>query len=216
MLLTITTTHRPATDLGHLLHTSPERLQSFPLPFGQAHVFYPEASDERCTAAFLLDVDPVGLIRRGVKFPRLDQYVNDRPYVASSFLSVAISRVFTTALAGKSKARPELAEAALPLQARIIYGPEYTEPANLERLRPGGWAESSHSQRASSRSGSKRSNDSSARSPSAGFTSACSVSWRSRASRSIRGCDHVSALSGIGRNAPNYRSSDPLRLHLRC
>jgi 3' terminal RNA ribose 2'-O-methyltransferase Hen1 len=119
MLLTITTTHRPATDLGHLLHKSPERLQSFSLPFGQAHVFYPEASDERCTAALLLDVDPVGLIRRGVKFPRLDQYVNDRPYVASSFLSVAISRVFTTALAGRSKARPELVEAALPLLAHL-------------------------------------------------------------------------------------------------
>jgi 3' terminal RNA ribose 2'-O-methyltransferase Hen1 len=119
MLLTISTTHKPATDLGHLLHKNPERLQSFSLPFGQAHVFYPEASDERCTAALLLDVDPIGLVRRGVRFPRLDQYVNDRPYVASSFLSVAIARVFTTALAGKSKARPELAEKALPLRAHL-------------------------------------------------------------------------------------------------
>jgi hypothetical protein len=90
MLLTITNTHPPATDLGHLLHKHPERLQSFSLPFGQAHVFYPEASEERCTAALMLEVDPIGLIRRGVRFPRLDQYVNDRPYVASSFLSVAI------------------------------------------------------------------------------------------------------------------------------
>jgi 3' terminal RNA ribose 2'-O-methyltransferase Hen1 len=119
MLLTITTTRRPATDLGHLLHKHPERLQSFPLPFGQAHVFYPEASEERCTAALLLDVDPVGLIRRGVRFPRLDQYVNDRPYVASSFLSVAIARVFNTALGGRSTTRPELPEEVLPLQARI-------------------------------------------------------------------------------------------------
>jgi hypothetical protein len=38
MLLTISTTHRPATDLGHLLHKNPQRLQSFPLPFGQAHI----------------------------------------------------------------------------------------------------------------------------------------------------------------------------------
>jgi hypothetical protein len=45
---------------------------------GQAHVFYPEVSDERCTAALMLDVDS-GLVRRGVRFPRLDQYVNDRP-----------------------------------------------------------------------------------------------------------------------------------------
>jgi 3' terminal RNA ribose 2'-O-methyltransferase Hen1 len=119
MLLTITTTHQPATDLGHLLHKHPERLQSFPLPFGQAHVFYPEASEERCTAALLLDVDPVGLIRRGVRFPRLDQYVNDRPYVASSFLSVAIARVFNTALAGRSSTRPELPEEVLPLHVHI-------------------------------------------------------------------------------------------------
>jgi 3' terminal RNA ribose 2'-O-methyltransferase Hen1 len=119
MLLTITTTRRPATDLGHLLHKHPERLQSFSLPFGQAHVFYPEASEERCTAALLLDVDPVGLIRRGVRFPRLDQYVNDRPYVASSFLSVAIARVFNTALGGRSSTRPELPEEVLPLHVRI-------------------------------------------------------------------------------------------------
>jgi hypothetical protein len=119
MLLTISSTRPPATDLGHLLHKHPQRLQSFPLPFGQAHVFYPEATDSRCTAALLLDVDPVGLIRRGVRFPRLDQYVNDRPYVASSFMSVAIARVFSTALAGKCTARPELPDEPLPLSARI-------------------------------------------------------------------------------------------------
>ncbi len=119
MLLTITTTRRPATDLGHLLHKHPERLQSFSLPFGQAHVFYSEAGEDRCTAALLLDVDPVGLIRRGVRFPRLDQYVNDRPYVASSFLSVAIARVFNTALAGRSSTRPELPDEVLPLHVRI-------------------------------------------------------------------------------------------------
>jgi 3' terminal RNA ribose 2'-O-methyltransferase Hen1 len=119
MLLTITTTRPPATDLGHLLHKHPERLQSFTLPFGQAHVFYPEASNASCTAAMLLDVDPVGLIRRGVRFPRLDQYVNDRPYVASSFLSVAIARVFNSALGGKCPARPELVDNVLPLRARM-------------------------------------------------------------------------------------------------
>jgi 3' terminal RNA ribose 2'-O-methyltransferase Hen1 len=119
MLLTITTTRPPATDLGHLLHKHPERLQSFALSFGQAHVFYPEATDANCTAALLLDVDPVGLIRRGVRFPRLDQYVNDRPYVASSFLSVAIARVFSSALAGKCSSRPELAQEVLPLRARV-------------------------------------------------------------------------------------------------
>jgi hypothetical protein len=63
MLLTITTTHRPATDLGYLLHKNPARVQSFPLSFGQAHVFYPQATEDRCTAGLLLDVDPVWLVR---------------------------------------------------------------------------------------------------------------------------------------------------------
>src|SRR3954447_9165354 len=108
MLLTLTLTRPPATDLGYLLHKHPERVQEFPLPFGAAHVFYPEATEERCTAALLLDVDPIGLIRRGVRFARLDHYVNDRPYVGSSFVSVALARVFHTAPAGKCTPRPEL------------------------------------------------------------------------------------------------------------
>ena len=123
MLLTLTLTRSPATDLGYLLHKHPERVQEFPLPFGAAHVFYPEVSDERCTAALLLDVDPVGLIRRGVRFARLDQYVNDRPYVASSFLSVALSRVFNTAMAGRCNDRPELPEQPLPLEAKLAVLP---------------------------------------------------------------------------------------------
>src|SRR5215813_14774267 len=100
MILELSTTHRPATDLGYLLHKNPARAQSFPLAFGKAHVFYPEASPERCTAALLLEVDPVGLVRGRQGPPgeggALEQYVNDRPYVASSFLSVAIARVFGT------------------------------------------------------------------------------------------------------------------------
>src|SRR5207249_9896551 len=92
-------TKPPATDLGYLLHKNPSRVQSFELSFGKAHVFYPEATENRCAAALLLDVDPVGLVRsrRGPagEGGLLDQYVNDRPYVASSFMSVAIARVFT-------------------------------------------------------------------------------------------------------------------------
>jgi hypothetical protein len=81
MLLTITTTHAPATDLGYLLHKNPAKCQAFELEFGQVHVFYPEATPERCMAAMLLDVDPVGMVRgkagsRGEGL--LDQYVNDR------------------------------------------------------------------------------------------------------------------------------------------
>ncbi len=127
MLLTITTSHEPATDLGYLLHKNPSRLHSFSLSFGQAHVFYPEATLERCTAALLLDVDPVGLVRNR-KGPAgeggtLEQYVNDRPYVASSFLSVAISRVLSSALGGRSKGRPELAATPIPLHATLSVVP---------------------------------------------------------------------------------------------
>jgi 3' terminal RNA ribose 2'-O-methyltransferase Hen1 len=98
VLLTLTTTHRPATDLGFLLHKHPERVQRFSLPFGAAHVFYPEASEERCTCALLMEVDPVGLVRRGRSSFALAEYVNDRPYVASSFLSVALVTVFKSAM----------------------------------------------------------------------------------------------------------------------
>src|SRR4051795_6561336 len=123
MLLTLTTTHAPATDLGYLLHKNPARPQAFDLAFGRAHVFYPEAGAGRCTAALLLDVDPVGLVRdrrgpAGEGFS-LRQYVNDRPYAASSFLSVAIAQVFGSALTGTSRERPELAATPIPLAARI-------------------------------------------------------------------------------------------------
>ncbi|MEA2641850.1 MAG: hypothetical protein QOF51_3244 [Chloroflexota bacterium] len=121
MLLTITNTRPPATDLSFLLHKHPDRVQSFPLSFGQAHVFYPEASEARCTAALLLDVDAVGLVRGLAARGRAGeaQYVNDRPYVASSFMSVAIADVYGTALGGRSQARQETAETALPLTARL-------------------------------------------------------------------------------------------------
>jgi 3' terminal RNA ribose 2'-O-methyltransferase Hen1 len=127
MLLTISSTHRPATDLGYLLHKNPDRVQHFELSFGQAHVFYPEASAERCTIALVLDVDPVALVRgrrgSGGDGGLLRQYVNDRPYVASSFVSVAVADVFGSALAGRSKERPELAATAIPLEARIAVLP---------------------------------------------------------------------------------------------
>lgn len=136
MLLTITTTHRPATDLGFLLHKNPARAQSFDESFGRAHVFYPEATEETCTAALLLDVDPVRLVRgtRDGDSGPLDQYVNDRPYVASSFLSVAIADVFRSALSGRSKERPELAASAIPLRARLAVLPARDGEAFLRRL----------------------------------------------------------------------------------
>ena len=79
MLLTINTTYHPATDLGYLLHKNPARCQAFALAFGKAFVFFPEATPDRCTAALLLEVDPVGMVR-GKAGSRmggpLDQYVN--------------------------------------------------------------------------------------------------------------------------------------------
>lgn len=99
MLLTITLTRPPATDLGYLLHKSPGRVHTRSLSFGPAHVFYPEATEDRCTAALLLDIDPVGLVRGRRPGPSLEPYVNDRPYVASSFLSSAIAEHFGTAIA---------------------------------------------------------------------------------------------------------------------
>jgi len=124
--------------LGYLLHKSPFRVHSFEQVFGKAHVFYPEVTSERCTAALLLDIDPVGLVRnrRGPSGEgyALEQYVNDRPYTASSFLSVAIARTFGTAMTGRSKERQELADKALPLEARIAVLPCRGGEALLRRL----------------------------------------------------------------------------------
>jgi 3' terminal RNA ribose 2'-O-methyltransferase Hen1 len=136
MLLTIATTHVPATDLGYLLHKHPEKLQTFELAFGKAHVFYTEASAERCEAALLLDIDPVGLVRGKSRNAEglLDQYVNDRPYVASSFLSVALAQVFGTALQGRSKGRQELADAILPFEVHLTSVPARGGEDLLRRL----------------------------------------------------------------------------------
>jgi hypothetical protein len=131
MLLTLTTTHAPATDLGYLLHKNPGRPQAFDLSFGRAHVFYPEATAERCTVALLLDVDPVALVRNrrgpGGEGFSLRQYVNDRPYVASSFLSVAIAQVLGSALGGTSRERrnwrpppPRRSRACRPALPRVL------------------------------------------------------------------------------------------------
>jgi 3' terminal RNA ribose 2'-O-methyltransferase Hen1 len=118
-MLLITTTHQPAIDLGYLLHKNPGRVHEAKLTFGSAWVVYPEASDERCTAAVMLDIDPVGLVRRREGAGSLSQYVNDRPYVASSFLSVALIELFSTAISGRSKDRPGLAEQPIPLEIRV-------------------------------------------------------------------------------------------------
>ncbi|MFC9293499.1 3' terminal RNA ribose 2'-O-methyltransferase Hen1 [Streptomyces sp. NPDC057011] len=150
MFLTISTTgspDRPATDLGYLLHKHPGRAQAFSTSYGTAHVFYPEATAERCTAALLLEVDPVALVRRGQGKGRggapdaaLAQYVNDRPYAASSLLAVALSGVFRSALKGQCAARPVLPEQARPLRVEIPVLPARGGAELVHRLfDPLGW-----------------------------------------------------------------------------
>ncbi|MEV6617171.1 3' terminal RNA ribose 2'-O-methyltransferase Hen1 [Streptomyces sp. NPDC051051] len=150
MFLTITTTgtpERPATDLGFLLHKHPDKAQTFSTSYGTAHVLYPEADAERCTAALLLEVDAVALVRRGKGKGRggapdaaLAQYVNDRPYAASSLLAVALSGVFSSAMRGVCAAKPELPSQPRPLRVEVPALPARGGPGLVQRLfEPLGW-----------------------------------------------------------------------------
>lgn len=143
MLLTLTTTHRPATDLGYLLHKHPDRVQEFAQSFGTATVFYPEADEARCTAALVLEIDPVRLARafgRNAPDFSLAQYVNDRPYAASSLLATALADVFSTARSGRCAARQDLADSAIPLQIAVPVVPCRGGPELARRFfEPLGW-----------------------------------------------------------------------------
>ena len=127
MLLTITTTHIPATDLGFLLHKHPDKFQSVDLSIGKAHIFYPVNSEKKSTIALLLDIDPIDMVRGSRNFSgkefTLGQYVNDRPYVASSFMSVALSKAFSTAMNGKCAKKPELVATKMPFILKIAVLP---------------------------------------------------------------------------------------------
>ncbi len=139
MYLTLTSTTRPATDLGYLLHKHPDRAQSVSVTAGEAHVFYPEATEERCTVALLVEVDPVALARNR-KGQLLGQYVNDRPYAASSMLAVALGKAFRTALAGRCDARPELVDQPLDLEIHVPALPSDGKPGLVRGLfAPLGW-----------------------------------------------------------------------------
>nr|WP_092067960.1 3' terminal RNA ribose 2'-O-methyltransferase Hen1 [Dendrosporobacter quercicolus]NSL46862.1 3' terminal RNA ribose 2'-O-methyltransferase Hen1 [Dendrosporobacter quercicolus DSM 1736]SDL67225.1 3' terminal RNA ribose 2'-O-methyltransferase Hen1 [Dendrosporobacter quercicolus] len=121
MLLTINYQGKNTQDLGYLLHKNPSRPQEFTLNYGKAYVFYPEVSNESTTAALLLDIDPIELARGKVGSSEggLFDYVNDRPYVCSSFMSTALSRVFGTAMSGRSKEKQALADTPINLKAKI-------------------------------------------------------------------------------------------------
>ena len=122
VFLSIATTHQPATDLGFLLRKNPANVHRADLSFGRSVIFYPEATESRCEAVLMLDIDPIQLVR-GRKDSRgaalLDHYVNDRPYAASSFLSVAMARTLRDAINGNAPERAALAEMAIPLVLKI-------------------------------------------------------------------------------------------------
>ncbi len=122
MFLSISTTHTPATDLGWLLHKRPDKVQNFDIAGGRAIVFYPEATDERCTATLLLYVDTVDLVRT-LNIPNdrvsLQQYVNEKPYTASSFLTTALSKVYSSAMNGVCNNRPELLDIKMPFEVVV-------------------------------------------------------------------------------------------------
>src|ERR1041384_1664861 len=109
MLLELTTTQQPATDLGFLLHKNPARAQSFDLAFGRVHVFYPEASAVRCTAAPPLPADALGVVAR-------------RPARALSVAGSGVGRVSAGAAYSRGGAPPpacaDSAEVGPPRGAR--------------------------------------------------------------------------------------------------
>lgn len=144
MLATISYPGPSATDLGYLLYKHPAKLQTFDMSVGQAHIFYPEATDERCTAALLLEVDPIGLVRNnrfgGSDSFSLGHYVNDRPYASSSMLAVALGQLFSTAMTGRCDERPELAASPIPLEIELTAVPSRGIDRLATRLfEPLGW-----------------------------------------------------------------------------
>ncbi|MCO1577061.1 3' terminal RNA ribose 2'-O-methyltransferase Hen1 [Crossiella sp. SN42] len=142
MLFTLTTTHQPATDLGYLLHKHPGKVQTFEVAAGTAHVFYPQAEEHQCTVGLLLELDPIELVRRGRENTAfsLGRYVNDRPYVASSMLAVALGKVFRTALGGRCESHPELAATPIPLAIHLPAVPCHGPADLVTRLfEPLGW-----------------------------------------------------------------------------
>ncbi|ALO68272.1 3' terminal RNA ribose 2'-O-methyltransferase Hen1 [Arthrobacter alpinus] len=144
MLVTITYIGPDASDLGYLLHKKPGKVQPFDLNVGIATVFYPEVTPKRCTAALLVEVDAIDLVRnkhiRTGTQDSLDHYINDRPYVSSSLMSVALGKVFSTAMSGRCNERPELAASPLQLVIQLSSVSVSGEPGFATSLfEPLGW-----------------------------------------------------------------------------
>ncbi|MFB8239993.1 3' terminal RNA ribose 2'-O-methyltransferase Hen1 [Kitasatospora purpeofusca] len=129
---------RPATDLARLLHRRPDAVHRVATAFGEAHLFFPEADAERCTAVLLVEPDPEALVRgrRGKGRPPAvpDAHVGDRPYVASSVFAAVLRTVFRQPLA-QSPESPERSEPSadevLPLEIElpVVRADREPEPA---------------------------------------------------------------------------------------
>ena len=136
MIFELTTTYHPATDLGFLLHKHPDKLQTVELSVGHAHIFYPVANEEICTACLTLDINPVELVRntKGGNAFLQQHYVNDRPYTSNSFLSTAIAKAFGSAINGTCQAKPELVETAISLTGKVYSLKVDTDITYLNKL----------------------------------------------------------------------------------
>lgn len=136
MLLNITYNGQDTTKLGYLLYKNPSRPQAVKLNFGKAYIFYPELSDAKTTVSLLLDIDPIDLARgkAGSAGSGLFDYVNDRPYVSSSFMSTAISKVFGTAMTGRADEHQDLSDQSMDLTAEITMLPCSGDTQMVERV----------------------------------------------------------------------------------
>ena len=115
MILNISTLDNPADELGYLLYKHPDKFQSFELNYCTAHCFYAQVAQSRTTFCLLLDTDPMALNKN----LSLQDFVNDRAYVASSLMSVAIGRTLKSAMKGVCKDRPELGDKEISLEAQL-------------------------------------------------------------------------------------------------
>ncbi len=119
MLITLTCAMPNAPDIGYVLGKHPGSIFMRQFSAGTVWVYYPHVVDEQVTVALLTEIDPVGLVRGPAALTQLDQYVNDRPYVASSLTSVALRVAFSSALAGRCEARPDLVGRSLHWEVTI-------------------------------------------------------------------------------------------------
>jgi protein phosphatase len=131
----ITTTARPATDLGYLLVKHSGRVQAFDQAFGTAHVFCPEAEEDRCTADELFAPTRSRVV---------DLHADEAGAVAwweeltgSGGEGMVVKPLGTPPPDPDGKRR--LVQPGLKCRGReylrLVYGPDYTEPEHLERLR---------------------------------------------------------------------------------